>query len=100
IVIINPEWVKKGGERQVDEGCLSIPGYRGKLTRSEWVKVKGIDLDGRPVRLKGEGLLAHALEHEIDHLDGVLYIDRMKEQDTLDTLTQIDPEESVEVAAD
>lgn len=100
IVIINPEWVKKGGERQVDEGCLSIPGYRGQLTRSEWVKVKGIDLDGRPVRLKGEGLLAHALEHEIDHLDGVLYIDRMKEQDTLDTLTQIDPEESVEVAAD
>lgn len=100
IVIINPEWVKRGGERQVDEGCLSIPGYRGKLTRSEWVKVKGIDLDGRPVRLKGEGLLAHALEHEIDHLDGVLYIDRMKEQDTLDTLTQIDPEESVEVAAD
>ena len=95
-VLINPEWVKKGGEREVDEGCLSIPGYRGRLTRSEWVKVKGLDRDGNAVRLKGEGLLAQALEHELDHLDGSLYVDRMKEQGTLETLHEIGAGESVE----
>jgi peptide deformylase len=98
-VLINPEFVKKGGERTVDEGCLSIPGYRGELQRAEWVKVKGLDRDGHEVRFKAEGLMAQALEHEIDHLDGILYIDRMKEQGTLDTLTEIEASEAVEVEA-
>lgn len=95
-VLINAEWVKKGGEREVDEGCLSIPGYRGRLTRSEWVKVKGLDRDGKEIRLKGEGLLAQALEHELDHLDGILYVDRMKDQGTLETLHELGEGESVE----
>ena len=99
-VLVNPTWVKKGGEREVEEGCLSIPGYRGTLTRSEWVKIKALDLDGREIRIKAEGLMAQALEHEIDHLDGILYIDRMKEQGTLDTLTEVSAEEAVEVAAE
>ena len=98
-VLVNPEFVKKGGERTVDEGCLSIPGYRGQLQRAEWVKVKGLDRTGHEVRLKAEGLMAQALEHEIDHLDGILYIDRMKEQGTLDTLTEIEASEAVEVGA-
>ena len=98
-VLVNPEFVKKGGEREVEEGCLSIPGYRGRLTRAEWVKVKGLDRDGHPVRLKADGLMAQALEHEIDHLDGILYLDRMKEQGTLDTLTEIEAGEAAEVAA-
>ena len=88
-VLINPQPIKKGGERQVHEGCLSIPGYRGELKRAEWVKVKGLDRDGREVRLKATDLLAQCLEHEIDHLDGILYVDRMKEQGTLDTLSAI-----------
>ncbi len=98
-VLINAEFVKKGGERTVDEGCLSVPGYRGQLERAEWVKVKGLGRDGREVRLKAEGLMAQALEHEIDHLDGILYLDRMKEQGTLDTLTEVEASEAVEVGA-
>ena len=98
-VLVNPEFVKKSGERVVDEGCLSIPGYRGTLTRAERVTVKGLDRDGRSVRLKADGLMAQALEHEIDHLDGILYIDRMKEQGTLDTLSEIEHPEPAEAAA-
>ena len=98
-VLINPEMIKKGGERLVDEGCLSIPGYRGKLTRAEWVKVKATDREGKEYRLKAEGLLAQALEHELDHLNGALYLERMREQDTMDTLTAIDEREMVEAAA-
>lgn len=99
-VFINAEFIKKGGERLVEEGCLSIPGYRGQLTRAEWVKVKGLDRNGREVRVRAEGLMAQAFEHEIDHLDGILYIDRMKEQGTLDTLTETKAGEAVEVAAE
>ena len=83
IVLINPEIVKKQGERLVQEGCLSIPGYHGEISRSVWVKVKAKNRHGRDIRLKGEELLAQALEHEIDHLNGVLYIDRLDGPDKL-----------------
>ncbi len=100
VALINPEFVKKGGEREVGEGCLSIPGYRGTLKRAEWVKVKALGRNGREVRFKAEGLKAQALEHEIEHLDGVLYIDRMKEQGVLEQLVELNTEEPVEVAAE
>ena len=87
--LINPEFVKRWDPEEMEEGCLSIPGYRGKITRFTKVKVKALDRDGKEVRLKGEGLLAQALQHEIDHLNGVLYVDRMKEQGTLDTLREL-----------
>ena len=98
-VLINPEIVKKVGERELEEGCLSIPGYRGALTRAVTVKVKARDAEGKELRIKAEGLLAQALEHEIDHLDGILYIDRMKEQGTLDTLHSIETHAAEEAAA-
>ena len=82
-VFINPEIVRREGEREVEEGCLSIPGYRGLVLRSVKVRAKGLDRRGKPVRVKGEELLAQALEHEIDHLDGVLYIDRLVDRDKL-----------------
>jgi peptide deformylase len=82
-VLINPEVVKRKGERIVDEGCLSIPGYRGKVRRSEKVWVKGYNLQGRELKLRVEDLPAQALEHEIDHLNGVLYIDHLVEKDGL-----------------
>jgi len=82
-VLINPEVVKKQGERLVQEGCLSVPGYQGEISRAVWVKVKAKDRHGRGIRLKGEELLAQALEHEIDHLNGVLYIDRLDGPDKL-----------------
>jgi len=83
MVLINPEIVKKQGERLVQEGCLSIPGYQGEVKRSVWVKVKAQDRQGRNIRLKGEELLAQALEHEIDHINGVLYVDRVEGADKL-----------------
>jgi peptide deformylase len=82
-VLINPEIIKKSGEREVDEGCLSIPGYRGKAKRSETVTVKARDLNWKVCRIKGTEVLAQVLEHEIDHLDGVLYIDKLVSPDTL-----------------
>jgi len=87
IVLINPEIVKKKGERTVTEGCLSIPGYCAELTRAEQVTAKGLGPDGKEVRIKAEGLLAQALEHEIDHLDGVLYIDHLDDPAKLRPVT-------------
>ena len=83
ITLINPEIVKKEGERVVQEGCLSIPGYFGEIKRAITVKVKAKDRDGKEFRLKAEGLLAQALEQEIEHLDGVLYIDHLESEDKL-----------------
>ena len=83
IVLVNPEVVKRKGERIVTEGCLSIPGYYGEICRSEQVTVKALDHEGKPVRIKAGELLAQALEHEIDHLDGVLYIDHLESPDKL-----------------
>jgi peptide deformylase len=88
IVLINPEIVKKVGEREVEERCLSIPGYCGKVKRACKVTVKGRDENWKEVRIKGEELLAQALEHEIDHLNGVLYVDLLESPDKL---TKVDP---------
>jgi peptide deformylase len=82
-VLINPEVVKKSGERLVEEACLSIPGYSGEIERSVLVTVKGHDRRGREIRLKGKELLAQVLEHEIDHLNGILYIDHLESPDKL-----------------
>jgi peptide deformylase len=83
-VLINLEIVRKEGEREVTEGCLSLPGYQGRILRAEKVWARAIDLDGKPVRYKGvEGLLAQALEHECDHLDGVLYTDFIRTPEDL-----------------
>jgi len=90
IVLINPEIVKRSGERTVVEGCLSVPGYRGEIQRSVSVTVKGRDRQWKKVRLKATELLAQALEHEIDHLNGVLYVDHLESPDNL---YQIEPEE-------
>ncbi len=91
IVLINPEIVRRKGERVVDEGCLSIPGYIGQIKRAESVRVKGRDQNGKEIRIKASELLAQALEHEIDHLNGVLYIDYL---DSMDKLRKIEPEEA------
>ncbi len=91
IVLINPEIIRREGEREVEEGCLSIPGYRGTVKRAERVRAQALDLNGKVVRIKAEGLLAQALEHETDHLNGYLYIDRLVSRDTLWKVTY-DPE--------
>ncbi|GAB4434960.1 MAG: peptide deformylase [Anaerolineae bacterium] len=76
-IVVNPEIVKASRETvEGTEGCLSIPGYAGAVERAESVKVRGQDRHGKPVRIKAEGWLARVFQHEIDHLDGVLFIDR------------------------
>ncbi|MFC1948058.1 peptide deformylase [Chloroflexota bacterium] len=92
--LINPEVVKTKGERVVNEGCLSIPGYMGELKRAESVTVKGRDPSGKEVRIKAEELLAQALEHEIDHVNGVLYVDRLESEDDLRKIEPKDFEEA------
>jgi peptide deformylase len=79
IVLINPEIIKRTGEQEVIEGCLSVPGYYGEIKRSAGVTVKGKDRHGKVTRIRAEGLMAEALEHEIDHLDGKLYIDHVED---------------------
>ena len=99
-VYINPEIVHREGERDLVERCLSVPGYSGVITRAIWVKAKGLDLKSRIVRLRAEGLLAHVLEHEIDHLNGILYFDHLKSHEELvkDEPTQEKPAAEVVLA--
>lgn len=78
IAIINPEIVKSSNSKTVVEGCLSVPGYQGEIERYNSVTVKGLDRDGSKIRIKAEGIIAQALQHEIDHLNGILYIDHIE----------------------
>jgi peptide deformylase len=81
--LANPDIVRRSGEQTGYEGCLSVPGLIGEVTRAEKVTLKGLNRNGKEVRIKGEGLLARAMQHEIDHLDGVLFVDRLTSLDTL-----------------
>ncbi|MEP6870694.1 MAG: peptide deformylase [Anaerolineaceae bacterium] len=85
IALVNPEIVKRSGERQVDEGCLSVPGFRGEIIRSVKVVAQGLDpKTGKLIRVRSENdLLAEALEHEIDHVNGILYVDYLLSADAL-----------------
>ena len=73
IILINPEIMEKSGEQTGDEGCLSVPGMAGQVTRPDYVKVKALNEDMEEVVYEGEGLLARAFCHELDHLDGHMY---------------------------
>ncbi|HET6276428.1 MAG TPA: peptide deformylase [Candidatus Cybelea sp.] len=75
-VVINPQLERLGEEIELREGCLSVPGMVGEIVRSERAVVTGLDRFGNKVRIEGDGLLAQCVQHEVDHLDGKLYIDR------------------------
>jgi peptide deformylase len=91
LILINPEIVKATGS-QIDppEGCLSIPNWIGNVPRAQRIVVKARDLDFREVRVRAEGMVARALQHEIDHLDGILFTDRVVDKSTLKYLTPKD----------
>lgn len=76
-VLINPEIIKEKGEQEVEEGCLSFPNKFAKVIRPAEVIVKALDRDGKEYKLKGKDLLAQAISHELDHLEGVLFVDKM-----------------------
>ena len=75
--LLNPAIVDRGGEMTGEEGCLSIPGVFAPVTRAAWVKVEARAVDGKPLTINARGLRSRVLQHEIDHLDGVLFIDRV-----------------------
>jgi peptide deformylase len=77
-VLVNPALTAQGGTVTAEEGCLSLPGIFAQVTRSEWVTLEAQDLDGRPIAITARGLRARVFQHEIDHLDGVLFIDRLE----------------------
>jgi peptide deformylase len=77
VAVVNPEIVWRNGSVTGVEGCLSVPGVKGEVCRAETVEVRGMDEQGKPLRIQADGILSRALQHEIDHLDGVLFIDRL-----------------------
>ncbi len=83
LVLFNPEVIRCRGIRQIEEGCLSVPGYKGLIERCEWVTARGIDRQGKEFKVKANELLAQALEHEIDHTNGILYLDHLKAHEDL-----------------
>ena len=82
-IYINPEITLREGERRVEEGCLSIAGYKGMVTRSMWVRFRALDHTSKVVKLRADDVLSQALEHEVDHLNGILYIDHMEAHEKL-----------------
>jgi len=78
-VFINPEILERDGEEEMDEGCLSVPGIYERVKRAERIRVRALDRDGQPFELEADGLLAVCVQHEIDHLDGKLFVDYLSQ---------------------
>ena len=82
-IFVNPEITKRMGEREIQEGCLSVPGYYGLINRSVSIKARALDEWGSKFRLSAEELLAQAIEHEVDHLNGILFLDHLESHEKL-----------------
>jgi peptide deformylase len=78
IALVNPEFVERDGMQLEEEGCLSVPGFNATVARPERAVVRALDRNGREITVEGTGLLARALQHELDHLDGVVFLDRLR----------------------
>ena len=79
LALINPEILQRAGVEETEEGCLSVPGYFDKVTRAEQIRVRALDRDGKQIEFDANGLLAVCIQHEIDHLDGKLFVDYLSE---------------------
>lgn len=90
IKLVNPEIIKEKGTQEVEEGCLSFPNKYGKIVRPAEVTVKALDENGKQIKISAKGLLAQALSHEIDHLNGILFVDKVLPG----TLETINPDEN------
>ena len=97
IVMINPEILETSGSQTGDEGCLSLPGKAGQVTRPNYVKAKAYDENMEPYEIEGEGLLARAICHELDHLDGHMYVEKVEGE--IHDVVYEDPEEDGEEIA-
>jgi peptide deformylase len=94
-VLCNPKIVRRRGEEAAVEGCLSLPGFAGEVARATTITVKGQTPQGEPVRIKAQGLLARVFQHEIDHLQGSLYVDHVEDPDKIWPLEPADEDESL-----
>jgi len=92
--LCNPQIIRAEGEEEGEEGCLCLPGYVGDVKRATSVIVKAQDRRGKKVRIKAEGFLARVFQHEVDHLDGILYIDRAESPDKIRRIVPPEEEES------
>lgn len=97
VALVNPEIVEASGERRDYDGCLSFPGIYGETTRPHYLRVTGLDEDGKPFDRVYEGFNAVIIHHELDHLDGVLFIDRIENPQDLFTLRENERGETVRV---
>ena len=99
LVLINPEIIEKDGVEVMEEGCLSVPGIYAKVERAEAITVRALDRDGQAFEMDADGLLAVCIQHEIDHLDGILFTDRLTDPDTLQPV-EVGQEEAAELRAE
>jgi peptide deformylase len=97
ITLVNPQVTAAEGEQIGLEGCLSLPDLVGEVRRAQWVTVRGLGLDGKPIIVEGEGLLARALQHEVDHLDGILFIARVEDPVRIWRVSELKAAEQAEV---
>lgn len=88
-VLINPELVETSGEWTFDEGCLSVPGHYWSITRPAFATVRGLDLDGDEVEFSGDELMGRVLQHELDHLNGILLLERLDEENRKQALREL-----------
>jgi peptide deformylase len=98
--LVNPELVRGEGSQTGYEGCLSYPGWVGEVERLETVVVRGLNRKGKDVRIKASGFTARAFQHELDHLDGVLFTDRLTSLDTLKRVEELEAEQEEDQSAD
>ena len=78
-VFVNPEILERRGECELEEGCLSVPGVYDRVTRAEWIRVRALDRDGKSFELEAEGLLAVCIQHEMDHLEGKVFVEYLSQ---------------------
>lgn len=98
IILVNPEIVYTEGEQAGLEGCLSVPGLVGEVRRAERAAVRGLNRKGEETTVMGQGLLARALQHEIDHLNGILYLERVEDASTIRKVSELEAEDEEKVA--
>jgi len=94
-VLLNPEIISSSGEELGEEGCLCLPGYAGEVRRAKGITIRAQDSQGKEIRMKAEGFLARVLQHEIDHLNGFIFVDRLE---SLDKLHRLEPQEGAEAS--
>ncbi|MDO8305716.1 peptide deformylase [Herminiimonas sp.] len=89
LVLINPEVIKMGGSEEFEEGCLSLPDIYEKVKRAAWLRIRALDLDGKPFELQADGLKAMCIQHELDHLRGMVFVEHLSQKNQLRILSAL-----------